>query len=329
MLCVLFYHTEVYYTGTTRYYFLYSPFFLNFFFFLTGYFFNRGSELDIRKKFAAIGRTLLWPYIFFTTLIWLPKSFARGTSLAFADFVRDIFGGYASWYVAALIVAEILFSLIVRYIKSSGLILLATGVPSLVIYHCLYALLPDYPWPWYLDEGIKALFYISLGYWYMRNRERFSGCISTVAAAISITVFLAGVFLTRDWNVYTLSPVQFPVAVILSIIGILVILNVSHLMQRVGRFVFLTYVGRNSLVYYFLNGGCILIICKVLEMSGFGFNGNYLPVFAITAVTVCLLTFASWTINRWFPVLLGKKEAVDRLKGALKGRFGNREKSVG
>lgn len=80
------------------------------FFILSGYLmYKPQQQFCIAHKMKSIGKSLLMPYFIFTSLLALPKAIVHGASIDILNIFQSIIMGKASWFVAALIVAEILF----------------------------------------------------------------------------------------------------------------------------------------------------------------------------------------------------------------------------
>ena len=109
MVAILLDHTEIYYTGDNIIgYNYYVANVLVAFFFLSGYLFYKDTPFSLQLKLKAIARYLLLPYFIFTTFIAIPKALAHGFDIP--ETLFSVLTGQASWFIAALIVAEIVFS---------------------------------------------------------------------------------------------------------------------------------------------------------------------------------------------------------------------------
>ena len=67
----------------------------------------------------------------------------------------------------------------------------------------------------------------------------------------------------------------------------------------------LTFIGRNSLVYYYLNTGLLLVLSIILQKIGFGYDGNNLIAVFLFIVAVCILTIITKVINKYAPWMVG------------------------
>ena len=112
MLSILLDHTEIYYTGGNLIpYDWYVSNVLIVFFFLSGYLMYKQQGFSLKHKLTSIGHSLLLPYLLFTAVLALPKAFVHGWSIDWKSVLLPILTGRASWFIAALVVSEIVFSL--------------------------------------------------------------------------------------------------------------------------------------------------------------------------------------------------------------------------
>ena len=87
------------------------------FFFISGYLFYKEESFNFIRKIKSIIRTIIIPYFIFTSIIALPKMWIHGNEIDITNIIQSICLGQASWFVAALILAEILFSIILYLCK--------------------------------------------------------------------------------------------------------------------------------------------------------------------------------------------------------------------
>ena len=125
MVAILLDHTEIYYTGDNIIgYNYYVANVLVAFFFLSGYLFYKDTPFSLQLKLKAIARYLLLPYFIFTTFIAIPKALAHGFDIP--ETLFSVLTGQASWFIAALIVAEIVFSTVLWACKGKNLVVINT-----------------------------------------------------------------------------------------------------------------------------------------------------------------------------------------------------------
>ena len=88
---------------------------------------------SLKHKLTSIGRSLLLPYFLFTIVLALPKAFAHGHSLDWESLLLLILTGRASWFIAALIVSEIVFSLFLWITRGKVIALLILSLCAFVV----------------------------------------------------------------------------------------------------------------------------------------------------------------------------------------------------
>lgn len=309
MLMVILYHTFMYYTdGSTLFLDLMRPTRLLVFFFISGYLIKLES-FDFRKMLKSICKKLLFPYFVFTIIIYFPKAIVRGADLSLDTFLIDIFGGYASWFVAALAVSKIVMSIILKftrkliYIWFWGLLLVFLGffITSNATAEVL----------WSANDGLVAILYMLLGMTYKKYEAKLSKnmrlqtCLSVVLyfILVSIDYFVlhksAYIFELIGY-VPVLGSITF---IFLSLFGIWMMVCIAKMLPT--NWQWLTYIGRNSLVYYYLNTGLLLVLSIVLQKIGLGFTGNNLITIILFVVAVIILTLITEFINRYAPWMVG------------------------
>lgn len=171
MTAILYDHTDIYYSDSNVLpYELYVPNALTAFFILSGYLMYKRSGFCLKNKVKSIMKGLLLPYLIFTIAMSLPKSLAHGLSFNIADMLINVLSGKASWFVAALFIAEMLFSIAIRLTKGRTIALLAVGTIGLIA-STLMPYAGEPPFPWQADNALQAMFYLSIGYAYHKHEE--------------------------------------------------------------------------------------------------------------------------------------------------------------
>lgn len=308
-------HAEVYIGGESRWSFLFAAFRMPFFFFLSGYLYTSCMQrFDARRKLKQIFRSILIPYLIFTTLLLSAKAFAYGWSPEYV--VRQILLGWASWFVIALGVAQLLYIPILHYFKRSvplfllSVLLLAAG----------YTVVQVYPrqLPYCLNSALIAAFFLGLGIQFRMHEHVLLPYLDKTAwwkiglpyfIIIAIDHYTLGTYGTIGGNSYG----NFPLYLLYAVTGIGIM---TGLCRQVAMGHAIRYIGRHSLVFYYLNGSFLLLVSKLFHHCGAD-TGNY-AVVLIGSLIGCLLTFpAVWFIDRHFPLATGNKDAFNRLSRTL------------
>ncbi len=316
MLAILLYHTEYYYTGHNVIpYYMYVGDALCFFFFLSGYLFQptdtvgqRPQTAFIQGKLKSILRSLLLPYFIYTAIIAVPKALWHGTPVA--EGLIGILTGRASWFVAALIVAQLLFLAMLVLSHSRQWVMVLLSVVSAV--GC-WALVPsDYAnyinYPWQLEN---ALFVIPVlcGGWLYRIYEPRLSILSKPQSLLVLAIAVIGLKCVEYSNDYQLwvEPVivdNLPVFALDLTITTLLMVGLAKLMPPMRT---LEWTGSHSLVYYFFCGAVPLLVSYCFNRAGITYNGHYilviivlLPVYIVTSVIAYLVyRFLPFTVGKW------------------------------
>lgn len=177
------------------------------------------------------------------------------------------------------------------------------------------------PWnstalPWHIEYMFQAMFYMVLGYMFRHQFEAWFDRRNTRKVRITIcTIYLVLVFVS--YLIKTNMPVMIDILYdyVSSILGIIAVVLVAKVMKS-GRYV--SFVGRNTLIYFALHGKVYSVIQTMLKRFAGGFYYTVLGNVAASSV-FCLifslvisvvLIIPAYIINRWFPFIIGKKKDV-------------------
>lgn len=319
MLMVIFSHTVTLYTGRTNTFLnLMSPTRLLVFFFISGYL-TKIETFNFKKTMTSIVKKLLFPYFLFTTIIFIPKHFAHGTEISFSTMAYEILGGYASWFVAALAVSKITLAICIKYIKN--LIVLGITCVLLAVVGFLATQYTHAPIPWYAHYGLISLIYLYMGILYKKYEQKLSQRIGWQAIVSTIVYFLF-VCLDYFWlrnSVFFYSMKAGDVSAVgvmsflcLSTLGIWMMVSIVKSIPEGVKW--MSYIGRNSLTYYYLNTGLLLVILAALSRLNLLCNSGWF-IFPLFIVVVLILTVISQGILRYAPWMVGNfssKKTVDK-----------------
>lgn len=312
MIAILLDHTELYYTGVNIIdYDIYVENALCIFFFISGYLFFGKS--DYRHKLYSIFRGLLLPYFVFTLIIAVPKAVVHGYPIA--DGFVGIVTGEASWFVSALIVAELLFLGIHHLSRGKEWI---TFVCSSVSFVCCLLLLrvgnssDSFIYYWNIDNALMAVPLLYLG-WSFHKHER----VMMKLEGIGFTVlFLLTVVVLKDYEYnYSISMLVEPIAVGNWLVFIADIATTTLLMVNLSKELesvcsqnalmrAIEWTGRHSLIYYFFCGAVPLTVSMVFDSCGINYHGSYIRVLIVFLLVYFLTSLIAWIVYRYFPFLV-------------------------
>lgn len=306
MMAILLFHTEIYYTGTSIIgYNLYVSDALYLFFMLSGYLlYKNAGIIDTKYKLKSVLRNLLWPYFIFTSVMAVPKALAHGERVDNVwVLVQNVVTGQASWFIAALIVAEILFVITLRLCRGN---LFALGSVCVLSFCCsaLLALNGGLVTFWQFGNALQAMLFLFLGYVYHRYEHKLMvGVLPTIIACVML--FSLKCYVYKQDLFMTIWPIgisNYAVFLINVIVGGFALFNLFRLLPPCR---FLEWTGRHSIVYYFLCGGVPMFVGAAFSFLHLTYDGNYFYV-VLAYLCVCLLTtMFVYLIYRYMPFVTG------------------------
>ena len=101
---------------------------------------------------------------------------------------------------------------------------------------------------------------------------------------------------------------------LIGIIGIWSLICVSHKIQSVK---FVNYIGRHSLIFYFLNGGILTVVSYVIKKLNFLNPENYICQVIVALIATSLIFPCIWFIKKYMPILTGDKESFNKFSQKL------------
>lgn len=304
-LCMIFVyiaHGNFYYLNlSSPIHYVYKPIYLSLFFFISGFLLFQSLEsFPFKKKLLGVVNKLFWPVILFPSIIWLPKTLAHGNELNFATYFSDIFGGTTTWFVSALIVAQLVcIGLIFLFKNRLYLMLLATAV---LMFSAFYLRTIDHtPFPWYYKSGMIASFFLVLGGITRKYYDKLKSIISVPALIVSGVLYIGlMVYNYYNWGlrqaIMDASYDNIALGLFNNLLGIFFMIQLCHYIPKIK---WLQYIGKNSIVFYFFGGGVPLVIGYIAR-TYIPFQG-YLMTILVTITCLAIGFIISYIIKRFFP----------------------------
>lgn len=293
MILILVFHTEVYYKeyDVTPYY-IYTTNAIILFYFISGYLFYRPESFSLKKKAIAIVRSLLVPYFIFTTLIGISKVLIRNENIDWIGIIVNILSGRASWFIAALIVGELFFALLLTKIRGKITWLLTDAIACLIIYYVIPFNQHNY-WQW--QDALLAVSFLSVGYIYHQYDKHFNTINKPLYSSILILIlFLIKVYeYVVDLPMRNIAIESAPLFLADAFIWLLFIISIIRYIPRCKM---IEWTGRHCIVYYFLCGGCPLIISMLMNKIGILYSGYSYRYFLALLLVYLLITALTWII---------------------------------
>ena len=304
MMLILVFHTEVYYKeyDVTPYY-IYVTNAIILFYFISGYLFYRPESFSLKKKLIAIVRSLLFPYFIFTSLIAVPKLLVRQEAINLQEIVINILLGRASWFIAALIVGELFFALLLTKTRGKITWLLTDAIACLIIYYVIPFNQHNY-WQW--QDALLAVTFLSAGYIYHQYDNHFN----TINKPLYSLIFLLILIIIKVYEYHVDLPMRniaienVPLFLADCIVWLMLVISIISYIPRCKM---IEWTGKHCIIYYFLCGGCPLLISMIMNNIGISYDGYlYRYLFALILV-YAFATVLTWFINKYVPFLTGKK----------------------
>lgn len=306
MLSILLDHTEIYYTGGNLIpYDWYVSNVLIVFFFLSGYLMYKQQGFSLKHKLTSIGHSLLLPYLLFTAVLALPKAFVHGWSIDWESLLLPILTGRASWFIATLIVSEIVFSLFLWITRGKVIPLFLLSFCALFGSVLLTKQSTDYPWC--INNALQAVLFLSIGWFYQSRKEvfnRINAPLYTSFLFISL-IIIKGYATCKGVHtmIYPMSIDSYFLFFLDMLTSIFLLVNVC---KQSPRYKLVEWVGAHSIVYYFVCGGVPLCLSLALDKVGLDYHGAYYSVL-IAYTLVCIVASGIVAIvYRYLPFMLGK-----------------------
>ena len=296
MVAILLFHTEMYYAGYDIIpYSFYVENALAMFFFLSGYlFYKDNGTIHPKQKIFSIAVNLIIPYFIFTTLIALPKALAHGDEINILTLASEILLGEASWFIAALIVAEIIILTVLAF---------AIGNLENANYNTYNF--------WHINEALLALLFLYLGYTYHQFEKNLRLQPSALIPLAACLIILKYIEYRYEWKM-VMGPIvvtSIPTFLCDCIISCLLLSSIfAHLESRIIAPRALSWTGSHCLVYYFICGGVPLLTAKIMTSIGLPYNDQYWRVALVFIIVYIIATAITWFIYRYLPFMVSVRK---------------------
>lgn len=306
MIAILLDHTELYYTGVNIIdYNFYVVNALTIFFMLSGYLMYKETGFDVKKKIKSIARSLLLPYLIFSFLISLSKAWVYGNDINLIEIFTQIILGKSSWFVAALILSEFVFTVVLWISRGNIIAIAMTGIIGFILSISLSQ--GNQPYIWQFDNSMQALLFLCVGYTYHRYEKVFNPINHPIYIALLlillICIKIAEHFMGVNMMIWYIDINNYPFFLLDVLTCCLCLI---HLCKRLPVCKYVEWTGEHSLVYYFLCGGVPLIISKLMIKVGLVYQRNYLYVMTAFVFVYIVTTIITWLIYRYLPFMAGK-----------------------
>lgn len=265
---------------------LYDPVYVNAFFFVSGYLLL-GKRPSASKLSGNILFRLVIPSVIFATIEFFPKMLIKGSGFSPSSFLADTVGGGTYWFVSALAVAQLLFMLLlltrIRSIWFYVACSVAFAVIGMMIESSGVVLIGENDsLPWSYKQGLVCTLYMAVGGLYQRYEK--SVGLSAWLLVLLVLVYLSGSILgpgfIGGYSAYRCYVT--PTGFVWSILGTICVVETC---KRLPRMSMLTFVGRNSILFYMMSGALPTVLTALL--------GHWMPVNIFAFLLIFILSVAA------------------------------------
>lgn len=291
-----------------------QPFFLTGFFFISGYFFiNFEKKIGAIQKLLNILTSILLPYILYWVLSSCVNMVIVG-NFSILNLYMDILNGNKLWFASALFVAECISYLCVYipslYIKKKYPIsLLLVGECIFSLFFFIYLPNDEYIWSW--RAALFANFYFCIGIlirlWNsLYEKVLNSSKIWIISSLLYVTLFFLDVYFVKNVGCFHKEFSNYPFFIVESLISVYVFIGLFYrLAMKSIKIPVLSFIGMNSLLFYFFQHQIILLIQKTFIKFDILLNENICPL--VYAILVVLILYPIiYIVSRYMPIIAGK-----------------------
>lgn len=280
---------------------IYTCFFMQAFFFLSGYCSNFSHPA--KRFFTKLLKQLIIPFVCFQLIICISNTFAEhGFSLrAIYDYWLGV-NGTTLWFLNALIVSKIIVWMCLR-INKSFIFLLSFSFALLLF--AIYLKQKDLGSNFfYIRQSLAAVFFVAFGHFIKHRQDilkyvRIGALVFPYLLLFMLLLNIPIPQVTAEMQVGLLSA---PIFVLVSLCGTCACIEACKI---IGKFKPIEYIGRNTLVVYCLHFLVLLplagVLYKVLSPSGLLMSIVYVLVLYVSVLFVCVFLIELFNLKplRW------------------------------
>lgn len=314
MIGVFLLHSEVYYGfGSVQYGVFFTPFYVNAFFFVSGYLmfrkylncdnFTRSMYLNALQN--AVFRLMI-PSIIFSAVIFLPKMLFHGAEVSINAFLVNVFGGVSFWFTSALFVAQVALLTLIALLRRKDiwsylLCSVLLFIPGWYLNYVRTDMGAESFFPWFWETGIEYTLLMSLGGVYFQCESRINA-LSRYFLPVAAVIYVAAMAMSLNGAVYPVMGLSGRCSVeggLLILAGVSLIVAICHAIKENN---IMSFIGRNSIVFYFLSGVFPAFVGMVARR--FVPDCNYAVTIAVATLSLIFAWFAAMIIERYLPFII-------------------------
>ncbi len=297
-------------------YWLYDPVYVNAFFFVSGYLLFRKQlsqpladesrkeyvQSGGRKMLSNIFFRIIVPSIIFAVVEYWPKHIIKGGGLSVVSFLTETVGGGTYWFVSALAVAQLLFLLLlltrsrnIWFYVACSMVFVVIGMAAESSGLTIIDVDPSFPWKY--KQGMVCTLFLAAGGVY----REYEGKLGLPVGLLILLAFayLAGSIrhseLMTGYSAYNCQVT--PSGFVWSILGIICLIGVC---KRLPEWRLLTFIGRNSILFYMMSGSLPFVIIRLVPFVS---RDGIISVFITMVVSLAISGLLSALIVKYLPFI--------------------------
>ena len=314
MAGVYLWHSEVYCGGDRILSVFISPACMAVFFFVSGYLFFRkahdaGQTQTWRHQLGNVFFRLVVPTMFFAALLYVPKALFHHQALCWSDFGFSVVGGTTFWFTSALALIQISAIGLLWLMRLVNLSRRLTMAMMMVVGACLWLGFtqtdaPFNAFPWSFTSGMHYFLFFALGGFFSTSPMLNASSYPRHAFLLIIPFFAYVVLclLVGQPN----AMLDHLLRLVAAMAGIAWLVPLACLAPSAR---WQTFVGRNSIAFYFLCG--LMPAFWAFFLRHVGFEGMW-AVPATFALSFTLSDCVSWLLRHCAPYLFDLRKLKPR-----------------
>lgn len=295
--------------GHPNFHLFISPIKLPLFFSISGYLLY-GKTNDLKASISWLIRRLLIPWfvaIIAEVIIQIPF---RGLAFVPGEIYSYIVDTEL-WYLPCLFISEILFLVTIKCSKSVY-IMLVIALAECILGLCLAK--EAIANAMRFNTACITQLFICIGYLLRHFKNRLFSMKRGAISILIITYIILGLVSMKLWpgkniDVNHNNYVCLPYSLVMICIGCTAAFLVANRIKRIPGF--LCFIGQNTMLYYMSHNFVIAGIKKISRIAGI--NLPFVLSVALTTILTCIICgIFAVIINRFFPVLAGKRVKIKK-----------------
>ena len=302
------------------------------FFFLSGYVFSIKKYSNLKDFLTYKAKTLLLPLMVFSIFMTIANTIFDivskiGYSNVIANLKNNIFDIIfqargitivsALWFIGCIFFCQVIFYLILKIAKEDNLKILIS-INIVFVIGVIYRNLINMNLPYSIDVSLIAILFFGLGYLFKRYFEKIKVYFKLKYIIVYLSINILFGFLNFKsihvridmfYNIYG----NYLFFIISAVSGIFMCITLFYNIKKIS---ILSYIGKNSLIYYSLHQYIIFKLIEfIIPQNLFGTSdiGKFFIGIIYVILACSILYFVSETINKKLPFILGKSKSTTTL----------------